>query len=418
MRVLVFAYACEPGIGSEPGAGWIWSRMLARMGEVWVITRESNREAIAAAFDGIPEREVLHFEFVDLPRSTRFWKRGTRGARVYYLLWQVAAFYRARALSRKISFDLTWHLTWANAWLGTLAPLLPGRFVYGPVGGGVGMDWNFIATLGIRGTAFEVARALSRATARVLNPLARLPWRRSELILVQNPETRAWLPARYREKAVVFPHIVLDEQAMEWVGPTHDALTRRALFVGRLLPWKGVVMALQVMVLLPDWTLIVCGDGYDLRRLRRRVHRLELEDRVTFLGWVEPDQVRELMHQKADVLLFPSLHDEGGWVIAEALAAPLPVICLDRGGPPAIGGYGVPCTNFSQTVSALAQAVVAADRDETRDFPFIDSSTDRLRAILRSRFPTLLIPEAEIRPPTVLTPGTDNLDTSDQGLID
>ena len=43
MRVLVFAYACEPDQGSEPGAGWIWSRMLARIGEVWVITRENNR---------------------------------------------------------------------------------------------------------------------------------------------------------------------------------------------------------------------------------------------------------------------------------------------------------------------------------------------------------------------------------------
>ena len=332
MRVLVFAYACEPGIGSEPGAGWIWSRMLARMGEVWVITRESNREAIAAAFNAIPEREALHFEFVDSPTEYALLEARDQGRAP--LLPTVAG----RCLlpsSSAVTKDLVrsdWHLTWANAWLGTLAPLLPGRFVYGPVGGGVGMDWNFIATLGIRGTVFEVARALSRATARVLNPLARLPWRRSELILVQNPETRAWLPARYREKAVVFPHIVLDEQAVEWVGPTHDAPTRRALFVGRLLPWKGVVMALQVMVLLPDWTLIVCGDGYDLRRLRRRVHHLELDDRVTFLGWVEPDHVRELMHQEADVFLFPSLHDEGGWVIAEALAAGLPVICLDRAG--------------------------------------------------------------------------------------
>jgi hypothetical protein len=40
MRVLLFAYTCEPGNGSEPGTGWVWSRMLARMGEVWAITCE------------------------------------------------------------------------------------------------------------------------------------------------------------------------------------------------------------------------------------------------------------------------------------------------------------------------------------------------------------------------------------------
>ena len=30
MRILAIAYACEPDVGSEPGAGWAWSRMLAR----------------------------------------------------------------------------------------------------------------------------------------------------------------------------------------------------------------------------------------------------------------------------------------------------------------------------------------------------------------------------------------------------
>jgi hypothetical protein len=72
----VFAYAREPGKGSEPGAGWVWSRMLARMGEVWVITRESNRDLIQAAFGSIPEECALHFECVDLPPRARSWKRG------------------------------------------------------------------------------------------------------------------------------------------------------------------------------------------------------------------------------------------------------------------------------------------------------------------------------------------------------
>ena len=48
MRILAFAYACEPGRGSEPGAGWSWARMLAGLGETWVVTRANNREAIEA----------------------------------------------------------------------------------------------------------------------------------------------------------------------------------------------------------------------------------------------------------------------------------------------------------------------------------------------------------------------------------
>ena len=33
------------------------------------------------------------------------------------------------------------------------------------------------------------------------------------------------------------------------------------------------------------------------------------------------------------MLIHPSLHDSGGWVCLEAMAAGRPVICLDLGGP-------------------------------------------------------------------------------------
>ena len=49
LRVLVSAYACEPGRGSEPGVGWHWVREIARFNEVWVITRMNNRKAIETA---------------------------------------------------------------------------------------------------------------------------------------------------------------------------------------------------------------------------------------------------------------------------------------------------------------------------------------------------------------------------------
>jgi glycosyltransferase involved in cell wall biosynthesis len=104
------------------------------------------------------------------------------------------------------------------------------------------------------------------------------------------------------------------------------------------------------------------------------------------------------MREESDVFLFPSLHDEGGWVIAEALAARLPVVCLDRGGPPTIGGTGVVPTRVSNTVKDLAQAVRIAGEGTTSEFPYIDSTTIRLGSILRSRFPALDIREIETPP--------------------
>ena len=68
-------------------------------------------------------RPILHFIYVDLSERARSWKRGQRGVRLYYLLWQKAALRRARELHGEERFDLVWHLTLANIWMGSLAGL-------------------------------------------------------------------------------------------------------------------------------------------------------------------------------------------------------------------------------------------------------------------------------------------------------
>src|SRR4249919_338260 len=123
MRILALAYACEPGKGSEPGTGWMWSRLLARLGDTTVITRRNNRSAIEPALTHTPEASHLTFEYIDLPQWARFWKRGQRGVRLYYQLWQLAALRRAQQLHRSEPFDLVWHVTISNYWLGSVGGL-------------------------------------------------------------------------------------------------------------------------------------------------------------------------------------------------------------------------------------------------------------------------------------------------------
>ncbi|HEX7147470.1 MAG TPA: glycosyltransferase family 1 protein, partial [Actinomycetota bacterium] len=173
MRILAFAYACEPGRGSEPGAGWSWARMLAGLGETWVVTRANNREAIEAGLEGLPEADRLHFVYVDLPERARRWKKGRRGIHLYYLLWQAAALRAAREAHRRERFDLVWHLTLANVWFGSVAPLVGPPVVYGPVGGGARVPWRLLPTLGPRGMAIEAVRTSVDTVARYANPLAR-----------------------------------------------------------------------------------------------------------------------------------------------------------------------------------------------------------------------------------------------------
>jgi glycosyltransferase involved in cell wall biosynthesis len=387
MRIVAFAYACEPVKGSEPGAGWVWARMLANIGETWVITRSNNRGPIEDALPHVPERERLHFAYVDLPHWARFWKRGSRGIRFYYILWQFAALREARRLHHQVKFDIAWHLTLANIWLGSLIPLMGAKvFVCGPVGGGVTVPIRLWRALGFRGILHEAGRTIIRQGCRYLNPMARLAWGNAELILVQNPDTQQWLPTKHQERVHIVPHAVL-ETSLSTTRSHHRVRSgspKSALYAGLIIPRKGLELAVRTMNLLPDWQLSICGTGWDEPRLRRLARRLGVDDRIRFLGWLPREEARALM-QEADVFLFPSLHDDAPFAVVEALEAGLPVVCLDVGGPAYLGGTPVSTGSLQATVEALAQALVAAPQSEVSEPPDMQSRQRQLIDLLKTK---------------------------------
>ncbi|MGH2740272.1 MAG: glycosyltransferase family 4 protein, partial [Actinomycetota bacterium] len=325
---------CLPGGGSEGGAGWFWVRLLARLGHVWIITLPNCAQDIGDVLESIPERDRLHVEAVPVPGQRRITENVWR--KQNYLLWQFAALRKARKLQREVQFDAVWHVTYANVWIGSVGALVGPPFVYGPVGGGASMDWQYWRILGVRGLLTEALRDVALLTARFLNPLARASWRRARLILAQNPETRAWLPRRHQAKTRVFPNVVVQEPLAPNPRGSKDG-SRVAIFVGRLEALKGPTLAVRAIAALPDWRLLICGSGPEERRVRRLVRKLGIDGRVELLGWRPREEVLRLL-RRADVLLFPSFHDQAPLAVAEAISTGLPVICFDRGGAAGIAG--------------------------------------------------------------------------------
>ena len=66
-------------------------------------------------------------------------------------------------------------------------------------------------------------------------------------------------------------------------------------------------------------------------------------------------------------LVQPRLHESGGFVCLEAMAAGRPAICLDLGGPAvqvtAETGFKIPALNPEQAVAGLAQAMTSLAND-------------------------------------------------------
>lgn len=87
-KIFISAYACEPGLGSEIGVGWHWVLEMSKYFELWVLTRRSNQHTIEPWIAEHPKYSHIHFLYFDLPKWARFWKKGLRGVRTYYNIWQ------------------------------------------------------------------------------------------------------------------------------------------------------------------------------------------------------------------------------------------------------------------------------------------------------------------------------------------
>lgn len=100
------------------------------------------------------------------------------------------------------------------------------------------------------------------------------------------------------------------------------------LFVGRLVPGKGVEELLEASTQTPDIIFLIVGDG----PLKNEIIKTEAQTNVIFVGKVNNKKL-PAYYNAADVLIVPSTNEEGfGRVILEALSCGLPVIAANRGG--------------------------------------------------------------------------------------
>ncbi len=372
LRILVSAYACEPGKGSEPGVGWNHVKPAARFHDVWIMTRSNNRAMIEEALAAEPMPNV-HWIYFDLPRWASFWKKGQRGVRLYYSLWQFVAYWKARKLHRDVGFDLVHHVTIVNYWLPTFLPFLSIPFVWGPLGGGESTPRNFRSSFSLYGRVNEALRGFVRALCE-LSPLVRAAARRAAIVFATTPETAVRLKALGCKDVRVLPEGALSEQEILRLRAVPPSAGRpfRVVSVGRLIHWKGFELGLRAFARfqarVPDAEYWLIGDGSERQRLERLAIELGVEKSVVFWGNVTRNRVFEKMAE-CDALLFPSFHDTGGSVILEAMAAGRPVICLDLGGPALrvtdSTGIKVAAINPEQTITDLTAALLRLEGDPT-----------------------------------------------------
>ena len=203
------------------------------------------------------------------------------------------------------------------------------------------------------------------------HPFVSFALRRASRVVVSSPALaeHAAALAPYRERTVVVPfgltdpgrqppqpHPSTDAVRLRWSGPI-------VLFVGRLVPYKGVEVLLRAMAQVRAAAVIV-GDGPLRAELERQAAAAGLSDRVFFLGAL-PEDALDQWYQTCDVLALPSTTraEAFGLVQLEAMARGKPVVSTRvASGVPwvnedGVTGFTVPPGDADALGTALARVL-------------------------------------------------------------
>lgn len=132
-----------------------------------------------------------------------------------------------------------------------------------------------------------------------------------------------------RQPVAVIPHGVEGPPAGFVVPPREPGAPRRALFVSRVHPKKGLLPLVEAWAAVrPEgWELVIAGPDELGHRaeVERRARELGVGGEVAFVGAVA-DEAKWGLYGSADLFVLPTFSENFGIVVAEALAAGLPVL--------------------------------------------------------------------------------------------
>jgi len=365
-RVLMIAYACDPGGTGEHWLGWGWAEQAARRYAVDLITTPKARAAVLAA--SAPLGITPHF--VQGPQWVRSLTERFGGGWFRKWAWQRRVGELARRLHDQDPFAVAHQTTFHSFRVPFLAAGLGVPSVWGPIAGGEHVPPGFAEYLG-KAQREESARKLINPAWRSLPAVARA-LRRASVLFVSNRTTLSFLPPECQAKTRIVPPNALRPEDEAWPAPpqrTASASTPfRILYVGNCVATRAIPLVLEALheTQLSNFEFSIIGGGPALPAWRQRAEHLGLSAQVKFVGKI-PHADLKSYYQTSDVLVFPALRDSGGSALLEAMARYLPVVCLDWAGPGEMldenSGIKVSVASAPEAVRGIGEALQRLQRD-------------------------------------------------------
>ena len=396
LRILAIAEAANPEWVSVPLVGWSLASALRKHADVHIVTQIRNRDAFLRA--GLVEGQ--DFTAIDSEAFAKpAWKLAEKLRMGEGKGWTMVQAINA------LSYPWFERLVWkafgnsikAGDWdvVHRITPLSPTiaspiaakvakagvPFVIGPLNGGVPWPKGFDAE---RRGEKEWLSYVRSAYKWLPNRTATL--KHASAILAGSRHTASEVPDAFQNKTLFLPENGIDPSRFNLTAQPSTKGPLRAVFVGRLVPYKGAVMLLNAardLLMSGRMVLDIVGDGPQRAELEELA--TPMGDAVTFHGWKDHHVVQDIM-AKADCLTFPSIREFGGGVVLEAMALGLPPIVVDYAGPGELvsdaWGYKVPCGTKEEIERDLSALLNTLSDDPS---PLIDKGA-KAKARVASTF--------------------------------
>lgn len=344
LKVLINAYACSPGIGSEPGMAWNWVKNLAKFCELYIITEGEFRERIEAVVPTLEQGGNMHFYYNPVSDEIRkmCWNQGDWRFYKYYRQWQWKTYLMAKDICETEKIDVLHQLNMIGfrepGYLWKLSKENGVPFVWGPIGGLKQFPTAYLKGSGLKMQLFMRLKNFLNIWQLKHEKRVDEALKTAKLLISSIPDSYRALKKYKGLESMVIPEtgcFLSDDISTD----RFDDEEFHIMWVGKFDFRKQLPLALQAVALAknPKLKLDVYGSGSvgQVEMAKRMGEELGISQQVIWHGNQKNDVIMEAM-RKAQLFFFTSVNEDTSTVVLEAVSNRLPVVCFNACGMSAV----------------------------------------------------------------------------------
>lgn len=314
MKILFFNYEFPPLGGGAGNASY------------YILNEYANNPDLQVDFVTASIDEKYHLLKIGENISIHRLPIGKNAKNIHYqtkrelIVYTWKAFWFARKLAKKNKYDLT-H-SFFTVPCGFISMLLK-------------LEFGLPYIVSLRGSDVPYYSERFSVLYKFITPLIRLIWNKSQYVIANSNGLKELAQRSRSNKDIGVIYNGIDIQEFYPRPELQDENELRAICGTRVTPRKGIRLLIQAVDVLrkryPQVRIIIVGEGDEKKSLQDLVRSLNMENVVTFLGFVPREKAAEIYGQ-GDIYVSPSFNEGMANFMLECMALGMPIVATDVGG--------------------------------------------------------------------------------------